>query len=88
MALSQWPLSRNASLGALGALVALLAMSLFTVDETQTALRFQLGEIVQWREGELVNGFLHGPVLRMACRPDGSGVRETECTFYKHGRAQ
>ena len=48
----------------------------------------QLGEIVQWREGELVNGFLHGPVRRMACRPDGSGVRETECTFYKNGRAQ
>lgn len=48
----------------------------------------QLGEIVQWREGELVNGFLHGPVRRMVCRPDGSGVRETECTFYKNGRAQ
>ena len=48
----------------------------------------QLGEIVQWRAGELVNGFLHGPVRRMACRPDGSGVRETERTFYKNGRAQ
>lgn len=47
MALSQWPMSRNVSLGALGAVVALLAMSLFTVDETQTAIRFQLGEIVQ-----------------------------------------
>jgi membrane protease subunit HflC len=47
MALSQWPMSRNVSLGALGAVVALLAMSLFTVDETQTALRFQLGEIVE-----------------------------------------
>ncbi|BEP96966.1 hypothetical protein GmRootA79_53510 (plasmid) [Acidovorax sp. A79] len=48
----------------------------------------QLGEIVQWREGELVNGFLHGPVRRMACRPDGSGERETERTFYKSGKAQ
>jgi len=48
----------------------------------------QHGEIVQWREGELVAGFLHGPVRRMACRPDGSGTRETECTFYKNGRAQ
>ena len=47
MALSQWPMSRNVMLGVLGAVVALLAMSLFTVDETQTAIRFQLGEIVQ-----------------------------------------
>ncbi len=47
MALSRWPMSRNVSLGALGAVLALLAMSLFTVDETQTALRFQLGEIVE-----------------------------------------
>ncbi len=47
MARSQLPMSRNTVLGALGALVAVLAMSLFTVDETQTAIRFQLGEIVQ-----------------------------------------
>jgi membrane protease subunit HflC len=40
-------MSRNVLLGALGAVVALLAMALFTVDETQTAIRFQLGEIVQ-----------------------------------------
>ncbi len=42
----------------------------------------------QWREGELAGGFLHGPMRRMACRPDGSGTRETECTFYKNGRSQ
>lgn len=39
--------SRNVVLGILGAAAALLAMSLFTVNETQTAIRFQLGEIVQ-----------------------------------------
>ena len=39
--------SRNLIVGVLGGVVALLAMSLFTVDETQTAIRFQLGEIVQ-----------------------------------------
>lgn len=33
-------------LGALSALILLLSLSLFTVDETQTAIRFQLGEIV------------------------------------------
>lgn len=47
MALSRLSRSRNVLLGALGAVVALLAMALFTVDETQTAIRFQLGEIVQ-----------------------------------------
>ena len=47
MALSQLPLSRNTLIGAAVAVVALLSMSLFTVDETQTAIRFQLGEIVQ-----------------------------------------
>ena len=47
MAGSTLPMSRNTVLGALGALVAVLAMSLFTVNETQTAIRFQLGEIVQ-----------------------------------------
>ncbi|HAO32000.1 MAG TPA: protease modulator HflC [Candidatus Competibacter sp.] len=40
-------LSRNVVLGVLGAVAVLLAMSLFTVHETQTAIRFQLGEIVQ-----------------------------------------
>lgn len=47
MPLSPIPLSRNVLLGALAGLVALLVMALFTVDETQTAIRFQLGEIVQ-----------------------------------------
>lgn len=47
MARSSLSMSRNTVLGALGALAAVLAMSLFTVDETQTAIRFQLGEIVQ-----------------------------------------
>ncbi|MCP5197497.1 MAG: protease modulator HflC [Gammaproteobacteria bacterium] len=47
MALPQLPISRNALLGMLAALVLLLATSLFTVNETQTALRFQLGEIVE-----------------------------------------
>ena len=45
--LSPLPVSRNALLGIMAASVVLLAMSLFTVDETQTALRFQLGEIVE-----------------------------------------
>lgn len=39
--------SRNVSLGVLIASVGLLVMTLFTVDATQTALRFQLGEIVE-----------------------------------------
>ena len=47
MALPQLPLSRNTLIGAAVAAVVLLSMSLFTVDETQTAIRFQLGEIVQ-----------------------------------------
>lgn len=47
MAMSQLPMSRNVLLGGLVAGVALLALSLFTVDETQTAIRFQLGEIVE-----------------------------------------
>ncbi len=37
----------NALLGVVIGVVVVLAMSLFTVDETQTAIRFQLGEIVQ-----------------------------------------
>ncbi|HCB13728.1 MAG TPA: protease modulator HflC [Gammaproteobacteria bacterium] len=40
-------MSRNILLGVLAAIVLLLATSLFTVNETQTALRFQLGEIVE-----------------------------------------
>jgi membrane protease subunit HflC len=40
-------MSRNVLLGTLAAVAALLAMALFTVDETQTAIRFQLGEIVE-----------------------------------------
>ncbi len=47
MALSQLPVSRNALLGVVAALVTLLSLSLFTVDATQTALRFQLGEMVE-----------------------------------------
>lgn len=47
MAGSRLPLSRNALLGVLVGVVVLLSMSLFTVDETQTAIRFQLGEIVE-----------------------------------------
>ncbi|HRF43904.1 MAG TPA: protease modulator HflC [Candidatus Competibacteraceae bacterium] len=47
MALPQLPMSRNILLGVLAAIVLLLATSLFTVNETQTALRFQLGEIVE-----------------------------------------
>lgn len=47
MALSQLPVSRNMLLGAVSAVVLLLSLSLFTVDETQTALRFQLGEMVE-----------------------------------------
>ncbi len=47
MALSQVSMSRNTVLGALVAVVALVSLSLFTVDETQTAIRFQLGEIVE-----------------------------------------
>ncbi len=47
MALPQLPFSRKALLGVGAALAVILSLSLFTVDETQTALRFQLGEIVQ-----------------------------------------
>ncbi len=42
----------------------------------------------QRREGALVAGYLHGPVLRMASHLDGSGARETERREYKHGHAQ
>ncbi len=47
MARSPLSMPRNTLAGVLIALIALLAMSLFTVDETQTAIRFQLGEIVE-----------------------------------------
>ncbi|HPF59698.1 MAG TPA: protease modulator HflC [Candidatus Competibacteraceae bacterium] len=47
MALPQLPVSRNILLGVLAAIALLLSTSLFTVNETQTALRFQLGEIVE-----------------------------------------
>ncbi len=52
MALPQLPqqlpsLSGKSLLGGIVALIVLATMSLFTVDETQTAIRFQLGEIVQ-----------------------------------------
>ena len=50
MASSLLSLSRNALLGALIGVVAVLAMSLFTVDETQTAIRFQLGDVYK-RQG-------------------------------------
>lgn len=40
----------------------------------------------QWREGELVEGFLQGPVIRMASLTDGSQPRETERTFFSNGR--
>ncbi|MEI2781967.1 MAG: protease modulator HflC [Candidatus Competibacter sp.] len=40
-------MSRNALMISVVGAVLVLAMSLFTVDETQTAIRFQLGEIVQ-----------------------------------------
>lgn len=44
---SQLPVSRNTLIGIVAALIVLGALSLFTVDETQTAIRFRLGEIVQ-----------------------------------------
>jgi membrane protease subunit HflC len=47
MARTALPMSRNAGLSLLVGLGLVLAMSLFTVDETQTAIRFQLGEIIQ-----------------------------------------
>lgn len=47
MTASPLPVSRNALLGALVAIVVVLTMSLFTVDETQTAIRFQLGEAAE-----------------------------------------
>lgn len=43
-------------------------------------------EMCQWREGDLVDGFLSGMVRRLASLPDGSQARETERTLYKNGR--
>lgn len=42
----------------------------------------------QWREGMLVDGYLHGPVVRMASHLDGSGAHETERRMFDHGHAQ
>jgi modulator of FtsH protease HflC len=47
MALPKLPVSRNTLLGAGAALAVIISLSLFTVEERQTALRFQLGEIVE-----------------------------------------
>ena len=46
MNIRQLPFSRNALLGITAAVVILGSFSLFTVEETQTAIRFRLGEIV------------------------------------------
>ncbi len=45
--LPQLSASRNTIIGILAVLVILMAFALFTVDETETAIRFRLGEIVQ-----------------------------------------
>lgn len=37
----------------------------------------------QWHEGELLDGYLSGWVLRMASLPDGSKARETERRFFE-----
>jgi membrane protease subunit HflC len=47
MNLSQLPLSRNMLIGIAAAVVVLILFAIFTVDETETAIRFRLGEIVQ-----------------------------------------
>ena len=47
MNIPQLPLSRNALLGIIAAVVILGTFSVFTVEETQTAIRFRLGEIVE-----------------------------------------
>jgi membrane protease subunit HflC len=41
------PMSRNVLFGAVAAVVILGSLAVFTVDETQTAIRFRLGEIVE-----------------------------------------
>ncbi|MDQ2696540.1 MAG: protease modulator HflC [Pseudomonadota bacterium] len=45
--LPRLPLSRNALLISIAVVLLLAAFSLFSVDETQTAVRFRLGEIVE-----------------------------------------
>lgn len=47
MAKLRLPISKNSGFAALVAFVVLLGLSVFTVDETQTAIRFRLGEIVE-----------------------------------------
>ena len=47
MNIPQLPFSRNALLGIVAAVFIIIAFSVFTVHETQTAIRFQFGEIVQ-----------------------------------------
>lgn len=42
----------------------------------------------QWREGTLVEGYLHGTVVRMASHLDGTGARETERREFDHGQAR
>lgn len=47
MTVPRLPIPRNLLLGILAALAVLVYLSVFIVDETQTAIRFRLGEIVQ-----------------------------------------
>ncbi len=47
MDLSTFAMHRYAILSAFVSVIIMLVMSFFTVDETQTAIRFQLGEIVE-----------------------------------------
>jgi membrane protease subunit HflC len=47
MNLSQLPVSKNVLIGIAAAVVILISFAVFTVDETETAIRFRLGEIVQ-----------------------------------------
>jgi membrane protease subunit HflC len=47
MNFSQLPVSRNTLLGILVAVLILGSLSVFSVDETETAIRFRLGEIVE-----------------------------------------
>ena len=47
MNIPQLPFSRNVLLGLIAAVFIIIAFSVFTVHETQTAIRFQFGEIVE-----------------------------------------
>lgn len=47
MNMPQLPVSRNVLLGILAAVAILIFFSVFTVQETETAIRFRLGEIVE-----------------------------------------